>query len=230
MNKLLFQLISETNSWTLEQISAAISIATPIILLFWFYYSQRQTLSKYYFDQIDGIYAGFTEPISKLEDTKGLNAGIIMNIRDTDDKGYFKGEFDFGETKTEVENNRVYLRNVRDGVHTFLGKLNFELYRDKVRHPFKSEENRTYKGTLYIVDRLDFSFEDYNIETYLRAEYDILHYREMQTLKFQLRKLHKSGEPQLPKTFILHKKMGVSFEPYVNVRDVVFGENVRSDR
>ncbi len=217
-------------SWTLEDFSSAISIATPIILLFWFYYSQRQTLSKNYFDQVDGIYAGFTEPISKLDDKKGLNSGIIMNIRDTDDKGYFKGEFDFGETKTEIENDRLFFKNVRDGVHTFLGKLDFEIYRDKARHPFKPEENRIYKGTLYIVDRLDFAFEDYKIDTYLRAEYDILHYREMQTLKFTLKKRHKEGEPELPTTFVLHKKMGVSFEPYKNVKDVVFLGNTRSDK
>jgi hypothetical protein len=216
--------------WTLENISSAISIATPIILLLWFYYSQRQTLSKSYFDQIDGIYGGFTEPISQLEDTKGLNSGIIMNIRDTDDKGYFKGEFDFAEAITKVENDRLLFKNVRDGVHTFLGKLNFEIYRDKARHPFKPEENRIYKGTLYIVDRLDFAFENYKIDTYLRAEYDILHYREMQTLKFTLKKLHKTGEPALPTSFVLYKKMGVSFEPYKNVKDVVFRGNTRSDK
>lgn len=217
-------------SWTLEDISSAISIATPIILLFWFYYSQRQTLSKNYFDQIDGIYAGYTKPISKLDDMKGLESGIIMNIRDTDDKGYFKGEFDFGETKTEIENNRIYFRNIRDGVHTFLGKMDFEIYRDKTRHPFKPEENRIYKGTLYIVDRLDFAFEDYKIDTYLRAEYDILHYREMQTLKFKLKKLHKTGEPQLPEAFVLHKKMGMSFEPYQTLKQLVFRNDTRSDK
>jgi hypothetical protein len=215
--------------WTSGDVSDTISIATPIILLFWFYYSQRQTLSKSYFDQVDGIYAGFTEPISKLDDTKGLHSGIIMNIRDTDDKGYFKGEFDFGETKTEIENNSLLFRSIIDGVHTFLGKLDFKIYRDRIRHPFRPEENRIYKGTLYIVDRLDFAFEDYNIDTYLRAEYDILHYREMQTMKFTLRKRHKNGEPELPETFVLHKKMGVSFEPYQNVKEVVFRGETRSD-
>jgi hypothetical protein len=222
-------MLSFIQGWTLGDISDAISIATPIILFFWFYYSQRQILSKSYFDQVDGIYAGFTEPISKVEDKKGLYSGIIMNIRDTDDNGYFKGEFDFGETKTDVENNRLLFRNLRDGVHTFLGKLNFEIYRNKVRHPFRPEENRTYNGTLYIVDRLDFAFDDYKIETYLRAEYDILHYREMQTMKFTLRKRHKTGEPELPETFILHKKMGVSFEPYKNEKEVVFRGDTRSD-
>src|SRR5690606_32900554 len=37
---------------TLEDISNLISIATPFILLIWFYYSQRQTLSKDYFSEL----------------------------------------------------------------------------------------------------------------------------------------------------------------------------------
>jgi hypothetical protein len=215
---------------TLDQISDIISIATPIILFIWFYYSQKQTLSKNYFDQIDGIYAGFTEPISKIEDKRGVYSGIIMNIRDTDDKGYFKGEFDFGETKTDIVNDQLEFRNLRDGIHTFIGKLNFKFYKDKTRHPFKPSENRIYKGTLYIVDRLDFSFNDYKIETYLSAEYDIIHYREMQALVFTLKKIHKSDGRDLPQTFTLHKKMGFNFEPYSNVRDSVFRGNTRSDK
>src|SRR4051812_40434049 len=118
-------------NWTLENVSAVISIATPIILLVWFYYSQKQNLSKNYFDGIDGIYAGFTEPVSKLDDTKGLYSGIIMNIRDTDEKGYFKGEFDFAESKTDIIDNKISGRKVQDGINTFLGKLNFEIYRSK---------------------------------------------------------------------------------------------------
>ncbi len=118
-------------NWTIEQLSAVISIATPIILLVWFYYSQRQALSKNYYQEINGIYAGFTEPVSKTQDKKGINSGIIMHIRDTDEKGFFKGEFDFAETKTEIENDRLIFTKLRDGTHTFLGKLDFELYKNK---------------------------------------------------------------------------------------------------
>lgn len=218
------------NSWTLEQISAAVSIATPLILLVWFYYSQRQSLSKNYFDQVDGIYAGFTTPISKLVDMKGVSAGIIMNIRDTDEKGYFKGEFDYGENQSILEDDKLFFRSLREGIHTFLGKMDFKIYNNKTRHPFRPEENRIYKGTLYIVDRLDFSFEDYKIDTYLRAEYDIVHYREMQTMKFSLRKKHKNEGADFPQTFTLYKKMGASFEPYVNVKELVFRNRTFSDR
>lgn len=216
--------------WTLEQFSAAISIATPFILLMWFYYSQKQSLSKNYFDQVDGIYAGFTTPISKLEDMKGVSAGIIMNIRDTDDNGYIKGEFDFGEIQTIIENDKLIFRSLRAGIHTFLGKLDFKIYKNKTRHPFRPEENRIYRGKLYIVDRLDFSFENYKIDTYLRAEYDIVHYREMQTMKFSLKKKYKNEGADFPATFTLYKKMGTSFEPYINVKESVFRNRTFSDR
>jgi hypothetical protein len=194
---------------TIEQISEAISIATPIILLIWFYYSQKQTLSKNYFDTIDGIYAGYTEPANRNDKRKGINAGIIMNIRDTDDKGFFKGELDFAELEQKMVGNTVESNNLSEGIFTFIGKIDFEIYIDKSRHPFKPKENRIYKGTLYFVDRLDFVFESYNIETYLSAEYDIVHYREMQTLKFTLKKTYRPEFARLPESFVLYKKMGL---------------------
>jgi hypothetical protein len=208
------------NGWTLEQISAAISIATPIILLIWFYYSQKQTLSKNYYSEIDGIYAGFTAPINKAPTNGTIYGGIIMNIRDIDNKGYFKGEFDFGEI--ESIGNRHNDRSLIDGTHFFYGKVNFTPYRDKTRHPFKPKKNRTYRGKLYIVDRLDFSFDNYKIEDYLCSEYDIIHYREMQTLKFTLNKVYKKKYPSIPPSFILYKSAGFNFEPYINVKKTVF--------
>jgi hypothetical protein len=214
---------------TIEQISEAISIATPIILLIWFYYSQKQTLSKNYFDTIDGIYAGYTEPANRNDKRKGINAGIIMNIRDTDDKGFFKGELDFAELEQKMVGNTVESNNLSEGIFTFIGKIDFEIYIDKSRHPFKPKENRIYKGTLYFVDRLDFVFESYNIETYLSAEYDIVHYREMQTLKFTLKKTYRPEFARLPESFVLYKKMGFDFEPYKNVKMEIFKGKTRVD-
>ena len=216
-------------NFDVETISAVVSIATPIILLMWFYHSQRQSFSKHYLEEIDGIYAGYTQPISKIEDKKGLNAGIIMNIIGTDENGYFKGEFDFAETKTTIINHRVSDDKIRDGIHTFIGKLNFELYLDKDRHPFKLRQNRIYYGKLYIVDRLDFQIELTNIETYLNAEYDIIHYREMKVMKFTLSKLIKDDRPELPKFFTLTKSYGLEFEPYKNVKETIFNNRSRVD-
>ena len=152
-----------------------------------------------------------------------------MNIRDIDNKGFFKGEFDFGETEMTRQNERPIAINLRDGIFTFLGKLNHRLLRNKTRHPFKPEENRQYLGKLFIVDRLDFSFSDYKIEDYLSAEYDIVHYREMQTMKFTLSKVYKADRPELPKTFTLYKSAGFDFEPYKNVKQTVFRET-RADQ
>ncbi len=64
-----------------EKIGILISILTPMILLIWFYYSQKQTLSKNYYREINGIYAGFTKPIHKPLNNTGVNSGRtnIMN-------------------------------------------------------------------------------------------------------------------------------------------------------
>jgi hypothetical protein len=217
--------------WALENTSAVISIGTPIILLIWFYYSQRRTLSKSYFENIPGIYGGFTNPISdQTKEEKRIYAGIIMNIRDIDDKGYFKGEFDFAETTTDLKDNRIFYRKLKDGVFQFYGKFNFKIYLNKTRHPFKPEENRVYKGKLYLVERLDFNFDNYKINNYLKAEFEIWHYREMQTLKFTFNKAYKNDGFDLPTSFILNKKIGLNFEPYINLVKTVFIGQTRVDK
>ena len=48
---------------TLSVISNSISIITPIVLLLWFYYSQKLNLSKAYYEEINGIYAGRTSRV-----------------------------------------------------------------------------------------------------------------------------------------------------------------------
>jgi hypothetical protein len=209
-------------NWGIDQFSAFFGIATPIILLFWFLYTQKQTLSKRYFSRINGVYSGFTKQLTTTDNNK-VNSGIILNIRDTDDNGFFKGELDF----KEVENQSEILI---EGLYTFLGKLEFDLYFDKKRHPFKPAENRIYRGRLYIVDRLDFLFDEYKIEDYLSAEYDVVHYREMETLKFTLRKNYKETKILLPNHFTLYKSMGFNFEPYKNVKRLVFSNQSFSDK
>jgi hypothetical protein len=186
--------------------------------------------AKEYYNEIDGIYAGFTEPINQAGPQGRVYSGIIMNIRDTNEDGYFKGDFDFAETETSSRGNQVFFRNIQDGIHVFIGKLDFSVYLNKKRHPFRPKENRVYIGTLYIVDRLDFAFDSYKIEDYLSAEYNIVHYREMQTLKFILKEVHRQDSPKLPTTFTLHKKLGFQFEPYSNVKNTVFIQGTRADQ
>jgi hypothetical protein len=213
-----------------EKISALISIITPLILLFWFYYTQRQTLSKFYFDEINGLYAGFTKPISASEDGGKVNSGIVMNIRDINNGGYFKGELDFSETTTRMEFNTVRFRLLSDRMQTFFGKMNYQIHLSKDRHPFKAEENRVYTGILYIVTRLDFLFEGNDFEKAILAEYDITHYREMGLMKFKLKQTYGKVKPNLPEQFVLNKSVGFEFEPYVNVRKIVFNGETRVDR
>lgn len=209
-------------SFGLSEWSDLISILTPFILLIWFYYSQRQTLSKNYFDEIGGIYAGFTEPtVTPIHNGK-VHSGIIMNIRDVDSKGFFKGDFDYAETESFSVNQKHLFRTITDGVYSFFGDMEFELYRDKKRHPFKVKENRSYKGSLYVVDRMDFQIDNFKLEDYIIAEYRILHYREMETIKFTLKKTYRTGAQKLPENFVLYKSSGLNFEPYKNLKMVVF--------
>ncbi|MGQ7852774.1 hypothetical protein ACUN24_00845 [Pedobacter sp. WC2501] len=209
----------------LEDIANLISVFTPIILLLWFYYSQKQALAKIYFDRLSGIYAGFVSNIHE----RGSSAAIILNIRETDGNGFFTGDFDHREIGRHIGGDNFNTSMLIDGVYTFTGKLNFEIWRDKTRNPYKPKENRIYKGNLFLVDRLDFQFDNYNLEDYVRAEYEVIHLRDMQTLKFKLLKNHRANSLDLPETFILYKKIGFTFEPYEFVKTTVFGNNTRVD-
>lgn len=213
----------------LEDIANLISIITPVILVIWFYYSQKQILSQKYYEEVDGIYAGFTEPIMKPENNGRLYSGIIMHIRETDNKGFFKGEFDYSERELFMKSGIPDEKMRTDGIYNFMGNLRFRMKRGRKRHPFKPAQNRKYKGTLYIVDRLDFDFNKYEIETYLTAEYEILHLRELQAMQFVLKKTHRENGQTLPAKFTLYKRFGASFEPYRNVKEVVFRGHTRSD-
>jgi hypothetical protein len=215
----------------IEHLNNLFGVFTGVILSVWFYYSQKQTHSKRYYDEIDGKYGGFTTPTSPKKEEKGLQSGIILTIRDTDDKGFFKGEMDYQEIETEVVGNHIEHTILKESILTILGKLDFRLHLDKTRHPFKPNQNRTYTGNFYIVDRFDFNFKDYKIEQYIHAEYKIEHYREMGVMMMSLVKDYRPEQKlNLPVTFTIQKSIGVNFEPYKNVKDVVFGGNTISDK
>lgn len=202
------------------------SVITTLVLLGWFYYSQKQVFAKIYFDKLGGIYAGYVDHISE----RGSSAGIILNIREADNNGFFKGDFDHREIERDIINNNVIVNVLLDGIYTFTGKINFRIYRDKTRNPYRLKENRIYKGNLFLVDRLDFQFDNYNIDDYVRAEYEVIHYRDMQALKFRLVKNHRKDSPNLPSSFVLYKKQGFKLEPYENVKFTVFRDDTRVDK
>lgn len=206
----------------LELASQIFGLFTPIILLVWFCYSQYINYLKTYCKEIEGTYAGFVNSSRNLTDTKGLNAGIIMHVKDVNDKGFFKGEFEYGETLLTFKNNIPTKLPVSTGIHFFLGKLDYRFYLDKIRHPLKSKENRVYKGKLYVITRFDFPFETIEIEEYLHAVYNVIHYREMKILKFTLLDSYEETAQKLPMEFTLYKSAGFSFEPLTGVNHVVF--------
>ena len=213
-------------SWNIiEHWSLIIGIFTPIVLLWWFFYLQRQS----YYEEILGIFAGYTEPSNKTksitEEQGRINSGLIMNFRDVSN-GFYRGEFDFRENLSSINENRF----LSDGIHSFYCKMNHKIYFIKSRNPLKHQENRIYKGKLYIVMRLDIDFENQKIENFLIAEYDIKHYREMKVMKFTLSKIHKEEFLRTPESFILYKSLGLGFEPYKNVREDIFRGFTRSDR
>jgi hypothetical protein len=208
--------------FTLENVANLISIITPLILLVWFYYTLKQSLSKNLYNELRGIFAGFIRPSFHGKDGDMVHAGMILNIRDVDHKGYFKGQFDMRESVSSVKDSVVSVRVVSDGLYSFLGDIKFELFRDIKRHPFNVKENRIYSGKLYIIDRLDFNLERFDMKDYVRAEYSIRYLREMEVLELTLDKVHRKGSQNFPAKTILYKSAGFSFEPYESVKKVVF--------
>lgn len=211
-------------SWTtIEHWSLIVGIFTPIVLLWWFFYLQKQS----YYEELLGIFAGYTDPSNRIDVVKDgtVNSGLIMNFRDVTN-GFYRGEFDFRE------NLRIMYEEhfLSDGVDSFYCKMNYKIYLIKSRNPLKPEENRIYRGTLYIVQRLDIDFENKKIGEFLVAEYDVKHFREMRVLKFTLKKIQKEEFLRTPKSFILHKSLGLGFEPYKNVRDDIFRGFTRADK
>jgi len=217
-------LCSSNDRFSLSDLNDLVGISTPIILLMWFYFSQRLKLSVKYFSEILGNYAGFTETLNpelERKENGRIYSGILMRIMDVDTNGYFKGEFQYGENLIVSGDRVVEFRQVMEGIYTFLGKMDFKLYWKKNRHPYKISENRRYLGKLYIVDRLDYQYEKYDFETYVKAEYNIFHFREMKALKFTF--VRSTGENiKLPEEFILDRQLDLTFNPSVNVKSTAF--------
>jgi hypothetical protein len=218
------------HTFGLEDWSNLISIVTPVILLFWFYYSLKQNLSKDYFKEVDGIYAGFTTPIATPNNGGQMYSGVIMNIRTVDNKGFYKGDFDFAETESCTINGQHMFNQLNDGVYSFFGDTRFRLHFDKKRHPFRTNENRTYKGSLFVVAHMSLPLDNTKLEDYLIAEYNVIHFRERESIKLTIKKIHRTGAQTLPTEILLHKSSGLTFEPYKNLKQVVFKNNTRVDK
>ncbi len=203
--------------FTIEQISAIIGIITPIVLLFWFLYTQKQGFNA----EFIGIYAGYMESTEKDDPKDRIDSGLIMN-RDIVSSGYFRGELDY-PANIASESSETFLT---DGIYSFYGIISYLIKKD----PLKPKENRIYKGKLFIVDRLDIDFEKQKIEDFVKAEYNFTLLREMRAIKFILKYCKEDWSSQLPQKFILHKSLKLGFEPYKNVKDDIFRGFTRVDK
>ncbi|RTL60152.1 MAG: hypothetical protein EKK37_04740 [Sphingobacteriales bacterium] len=212
---------------SIEQFSALVSIVTPLVLIFWFRYIRKQNFNS----EFIGIYANYLDSEPLAENKGRKESGLIMNIRDILSSGYFRGEFDYRENiSTQLEENML-----RDGMFTFYGKINYNWSLSNLQrliipgNPLKAVENRTYTGKLIIVMRLDFQIHSQNIETFTQEEYNFIYYRELRVLEFKLSKPSNNQSNNIPKEFLLHKSFGLAFEPYKNVKEIIFRGFTRTD-
>lgn len=212
-------------SITLSDLANILSIGTPVILFIWFLYSRKGDLAKAYFEEVAGIYAGYTQNFVKPYEGS-FQSGIILNIKDVQSNGFFTGNID--SRQIDIKENAKH-PVVSTGIFSFYGRIKHRFSFKLKTHPFNPKRNRIYKGVIYVVHRLDINIENQTINTYLRAEYNMVHYRESGVIKFTLKKKH-SELLHLPTKFILHKKRGLTFEPYTNVKESIFGGITHSDK
>lgn len=206
----------------LEQVSSLVAIITAPVLLFWFYQTRKQN----FHNEFLGIYAGYMDNEKIPNSSNGIESGLIMNIRDISGSGFFRGEFDYRKNISSIYEDAL----AQDGIYTFYGKINYRFYFPKVRHLLKPKQNRVYTGKLIIVMRLDFQLETQNIEEFSQEEYRFDYYREIRVLKFFQIASSKNQSNNIPNEFLLHKSLGLSFEPYKNVKDSIFRGFTRADK
>lgn len=209
--------MSESTIKSIEIIANILSIATPVILLIWFLYMSWQQNSKNLYDEVRGDYAGL---ISSEETSDGISptyGGIILRIVNINSDGYFKGEFDFGESKD--------LKILSDGNYVFIGKVNYCFYINRIRVPFVKKENRVYRGKLYVVERLDTPAGQINQEELSNFEYDFTYYREIQQIQLDKLVIKSTVNQNIPSQILLSKKLDIMFEPYGIVKQLCFEQS-----
>lgn len=205
---------------TLADFSNFISIATPIVLFLWFLVSRKSHLQEIYYKEVTGNYGGITAPITEIDGK--VRSGFLLHIFDVDANGYFMGEFNFGENKfTYSYDGGFAYQQLQEGNYPCLGRIDHEINTTMDRHPMRADENRTYRGKFYVVDRLDFEFKSSNFEQYIKLEYDLVHYREMKVIELTLVKSYKDA-PQLPSIITIHKKIGLQNDVYDIVKLLAF--------
>ncbi|HUZ57328.1 MAG TPA: hypothetical protein VMU83_00930 [Hanamia sp.] len=125
----------------------------------------------------------------------------------------------------EVESSQTGVKGKVAGILQFYGRIPYKFYFNKNRNPFLRDQNSKYKGKVYIVDRFDFE-KDLMIEEFKTMEYDVIYYRERNSLWFNNQKiLRENSNPVLPKTFTIDKKINIFGDISKGVFTTVFSPN-----
>lgn len=213
-------------------ISDLTGVLTGIVLILWFFYSRRNTKRKEYFDLIDGSYSNYTPPTFAPEYNGTMYAGMIMRIREANNDGYFFADMHYKECESATVGGHWAMRLKSEGIFFFKGRLNYRSQTPrffKYRDPFKVEDNRTYLGEMFMVDRLDFDIQNQNLDQYVRAIYKLIHYRDLNVIKLEFQKQIQEEQFKLPKSFTLQKKLGIALEPYDSLKhDFFYGINLEN--
>jgi hypothetical protein len=212
---------------TLDGTAQIFEIFTPVILFIWFLYSQEEKFRKNYQGEIPGIYGGYTTPVIAAPPGHTIYAGAILSIKSVNSDGFFIGEFDYGERDRAREDGPP---QIISSLNTFFGHINYHVSFKRDVHPLKPETNRTYKGKLYVVDRIDIPFKISAIESFITYEFDVTHYREMGVLELTFSREYRKSGFEYPQSLILQKSKGIGFEPYQTLKETVFGRHVISDK
>lgn len=121
----------------LEILSAYVSLAIPAVLLFWFVYSQWEKHSNVFYTELAGLYVNFTDHVNEIQfdpERETRYSGMIFNIREINNDGYFSGDIDFGE----IISTQVGKRLVSDGMFNFMGNFNYWPHTNKRRNPYNN--------------------------------------------------------------------------------------------
>jgi hypothetical protein len=196
----------------------AFEILTPIVLFFWFLHTRKQHAKESLFKELIGFYGGWVSNTTNQSDEQNrFEGGLMLQIFDIDENGYFRGEFEYYEKQIQFQNSLpgFTARIVSASLKFYYGKLKFKWnYKLAKPNPLLYSTNRTYIGELKVIDRLDKISEDESSR--LEAVYNFKYFREACVLNLIQKGLLKK-DVRLPSRFTLMKKSPHQLDPYTNI-------------
>ncbi len=168
----------------------------------------------------------YMQGFSPQPETEGyrIYGGMILSMKDINSSGYFRGEVDYSEKKFTNDTEKL----LNDGVYFFFGDIDYSLWKWPFdRNPFIKEQNRTYEGVLYFVDRLDIHLDTQDIYNFLQATYKVKYYRDYRAIELQLVKREERMKNPLPEKIFLYKDVKLNLSPYKDVKQIIFRDTHR---